>query len=466
MNRENFLSSVQAWFEQGELQKALASRIAYKTEGDLPVAPQELWGYLQDEITPYLEKMGFVSEIFDNPISGAAPILVSRRIEDVNLPTLLIYAHGDVVNGQDTRWQEGLNPWLLSQDGERWYGRGSADNKGQHTITLFGLERVLKAREGVLGFNVTVLMEMGEEAGSPGLGNFCESQKELLKANLLIASDGPRVNAETPTIFLGSRGLVNFSLQVKSRDKAYHSGNWGGVLVNPATRLVHALSHLVDAHGKILLDDLKAPPLDPLIRDALKSVVVGKGKDDPAIDLAWGQLGLTPAEKLIASNTLEILALGSGQPDRPVNAIPSQAIAHCQLRFVVGTDWNNLLKHVHDYLVKLGFDDVVVRVNAFTPATRLDLKNPWVNWVKSSIEKTTGKQATVLPNLAGSLPNDVFADILGLPTIWVPHSYPACNQHAPNEHMLKPVAAEGLKMMAGIFWDLSEKSTATNFSWN
>lgn len=466
MNRENFLSSVQTWFDKGELQNVLAKRIAYKTEGDLPIAPQELWDYLKNEIIPYLRAMGFVSEVFENPFQGAAPILVAKLIEDINLPTLLIYAHGDVVNGQDSRWQEGLNPWVLSVDGERWYGRGSADNKGQHTVTLFGLQKALQARDGKLAYNVTLLMEMGEEAGSPGLAEFCEGNKELLKADLLIASDGPRINAETPTIFLGSRGLVNFSLLVKSRDKAYHSGNWGGVLVNPATRLVHALSSLIDARGRILLDSLKAPPLDPLIKEALKSVVIGRGRDDPAIDLSWGQPELTPAEKLIASNTLEILAIGAGQSERPINAIPSQAIAHCQLRFVVGTDWKNLLEYVRKHLRAAGFDDVTIQVNAHTPATRLDLDNPWVSWVKSSIENTTGKQVTVLPNLAGSLPNDVFADILGLPTIWVPHSYPACNQHAPNEHMLKSVAAEGLQMMAGIFWDLSEKSSTTNFSWD
>ena len=76
MNREHFLSSLQTWFDQGELQKALANRIAYKTEGDLPVAPQALWSYLQDEIAPYLAGMGFNSEIFDNPISGSAPIFL------------------------------------------------------------------------------------------------------------------------------------------------------------------------------------------------------------------------------------------------------------------------------------------------------------------------------------------------------------------------------------------------------
>jgi hypothetical protein len=57
------------------------------------------------------------------------------------------------------------------------------------------------------------------------------------------------------------------------------------------------------------------------------------------------------------------------------------------------------------------------------------------------------------------VPNDIFADIAGVPTIWVPHSYPACSQHAPDEHMLGSVAREGLMMMAGLFWDLGESAS-------
>jgi hypothetical protein len=63
----------------------------------------------------------------------------------------------------------------------------------------------------------------------------------------------------------------------------------------------------------------------------------------------------------------------------------------------------------------------------------------------------------VLPNLGGSLPNDVFADVIGMPTVWVPHSYPACAQHGPDEHLLVPVAREGAQIMAGLFWDLGER---------
>ena len=73
---------------------------------------------------------------------------------------------------------------------------------------------------------------------------------------------------------------------------------------------------------------------------------------------------------------------------------------------------------------------------------------------------TWGARPAILPNLGGSLPNDCFADVLGLPTIWVPHSYPACSQHAPDEHLLSPVAREGLAILTGIFWDLGEPGSA------
>ena len=79
-----------------------------------------------------------------------------------------------------------------------------------------------------------------------------------------------------------------------------------------------------------------------------------------------------------------------------------------------------------------------------------------MTWALASIAKTSGKKPALLPNLGGSLPNDAFSDVLGLPTIWVPHSYPACSQHAPNEHLLAPVAREALGIMAGLFWDLGE----------
>jgi hypothetical protein len=89
-------------------------------------------------------------------------------------------------------------------------------------------------------------------------------------------------------------------------------------------------------------------------------------------------------------------------------------------------------------------------------ASRTDFDSPWIGWTAESIRKTTGKAPAVLPNFGGSLPNDVFTDILKLPTMWVPHSYPGCSQHAPDEHILLSVTEEALGIMAGLFWDLGE----------
>ena len=85
--------------------------------------------------------------------------------------------------------------------------------------------------------------------------------------------------------------------------------------------------------------------------------------------------------------------------------------------------------------------------------------DPWVAWAAHRSSAPCGAPPTILPNLGGSLPNDIFIDVLGLKTIWVPHSYAGCSQHAPDEHLLAPIAREGLGLMAGLFWDLGEPGT-------
>jgi len=460
MTRSHALATAAAYFDDGAFFADLQRRIAFRTESDTGAATPALEAYLRDELMPPLEALGFACEVIANPVAGGGPFLIARRIESAELPTVLSYGHGDVVSGQDAHWAEGLEPWSLTVRGDRWYGRGTADNKGQHSINLGGLAAALRARGGRLGFNLTWLIEMGEEAASPGLQTVCEQQRDKLRADLLIACDGPRVGAGRPTLFLGSRGAVNFSLRLRARPRGYHSGNWGGVLANPATVLSHAVASLADAKGRILVDALRPPPIPQAVRAALADIAIGGGAEDPALDAGWGEPGLSPAERLMAWNTIEVLALGAGSAERPVNAIPGEAVAHCQLRFVVGTPWRELAQFVRAHLAARGFGQVEVEVTLAGAATRLDVENPWVEWALRSIADSCGQRADLLPNLAGSLPNDVFAGLLGLPTLWVPHSYPACAQHAPNEHLLAPLAREGLQIMAGLYWDLGEPGRA------
>ena len=193
-------------------------------------------------------------------------------------------------------------------------------------------------------------------------------------------------------------------------------------------------------------------------RQALDGLEVEGGTDGPAIDADWGEPGLTPAERVFGWCSFEVLAFVTGNPDKPVNAIPPRASAHCQLRYVVGVDPAAIVPALRRHLDRHGFSRVKVAQarDGFFAATRLDPDHPWVRWTAASIERTTGIKPAILPNLGGSLPNDIFADVLGLPTIWIPHSYAACSQHAPNEHLLVPVVRDALRIMAGVFWDLGE----------
>ncbi|MEO7761891.1 MAG: M20 family metallopeptidase, partial [Casimicrobiaceae bacterium] len=350
MNRSTAISSALAHFDAGHFLRDLDRRVAIRTESQESTRGAELHAYLADEMIPTLSALGFTTRMIDNPIDGFGPFLIAHRHEGDDLPTVFTYGHGDVIRGYDQQWKSGLSPWKIIVDGDRWYGRGTADNKGQHSINIAALTQVIEARGGKLGFNVKLLIEMGEETGSPGLREIAASLKEELASDVLIASDGPRLTAQQPTIFLGSRGIVDFDLHVNLREGGHHSGNWGGLLRNPAITLANAIASMIDAQGKLLVEGLRPPPVSSVVSAAIRDLDVGGGPNDPVVDRDWGEPGLTPAERVFGWNALEVLALKSGNPDNPVNAIPPTARAHCQLRFVVGTDWQNAEKHIRAHL--------------------------------------------------------------------------------------------------------------------
>ena len=113
------------------------------------------------------------------------------------------------------------------------------------------------------------------------------------------------------------------------------------------------------------------------------------------------------------------------------------------------------MPRLREHLDKQGFNDIELKAERDPMyATRLDPDHPWARWVVGSLSTTYGGEIAMMPNIGGSLPNDVFADVLGLPTIWVPHSYAGCSQHAPNEHSLEDTTRTALRLMTGLWWDL------------
>jgi acetylornithine deacetylase/succinyl-diaminopimelate desuccinylase-like protein len=304
-------------------------------------------------------------------------------------------------------------------------------------------------------------LETSEERGSVGLRAFVATYKDTLRSDVLIASDGPRVMPELPTIATGTRGTFHFDLVVDLRPGEVHSGHWGGLTTDPAVVLAHALASIIDRQGKILVRDwLPTNGVPAEVRAVLDGCQVGGGGEAASVDADWGEPGLTAAEKIYGWNSFIVLAMVSGRPENPVNAVAPSARAHCQIRYTVDSDPAKFAPSLRRHLDAGGFVTVQIEnAGIRMPASRTDPAHPWVRWTVASMERTLGKRVQVIPNSSGGLPGDVFVDHLGVPLVWIPHSYNGCKQHGPDEHLLVGPAREGIAAFAGIWWDLGENAT-------
>src|SRR5262249_7957760 len=243
-DREAAIARARNVFDSGSFVERLGALVAYPTESQVATRRDDLYRYCTDGFGPLLQHPGFDIQLYDNPRAEFGPFLVGARIEAPSLPAILVYGHGDVVRAMPERWRQGLDPWRLAIEGNRIYGRGVVDNKGQHLLALEALAAVL-AERGTLGFNTKFLLETGEETGSPGLLPFIQQHRDTLAADAFIALDGPRQSMSVPDITLGTRGGVALDLVINLREGGHHSGHWGGILADPGFLMAHALAGIV-----------------------------------------------------------------------------------------------------------------------------------------------------------------------------------------------------------------------------
>jgi acetylornithine deacetylase/succinyl-diaminopimelate desuccinylase-like protein len=456
-SREGAIARAAAGFDDGRYLSALRSLVAVPTESQMPERLPELRRYCAEVLPPLIADMGFEGRVLDNPEPGRGPVLVATRVEDPALPTVLIYGHGDVVRGLAPQWSNGRDPWAVTVEGDRWYGRGTVDNKGQHLIAIESLRATLAERGGRLGFNATLFVETGEEVGSPGLAEFLVRHRDLCAADVFIALDGPRQTTFLPELGLGARGGVAFDLVVDLREGEHHSGHWGGVLDDAGFVLAHALASIVTPRGRILVEGWTPAAVPQSVRDAVDALVIEGMPGLPQGSPDWGEPGMSKPQRIYAWTSVIVLAFTCGHPDAPTNAVQGRARARLQVRHTVDVPAETIVPSLRRHLDAHGFPMVRIEEalnRSMFPASRTDPENPWVKAVAKSMQRTANRAPNILPNSSGSSPSDLFLKTLDAPCIWIPNSYPGCNQHGPDEHALAPLLREGLRLMAGIWWDL------------
>src|SRR5690242_18473162 len=138
MTRADAIDRVRQQFTSGAFLAELDRRVAYRTESQNGGRDRELRAYLDDDLRPALAELDFTARLIESP-SGRSPFLIAEHRESPSAPTVLMYGHGDVVDGMEGEWRDGLDPWRTTTSGDRVYGRGTADNKGQHSINIAAL---------------------------------------------------------------------------------------------------------------------------------------------------------------------------------------------------------------------------------------------------------------------------------------------------------------------------------------
>jgi acetylornithine deacetylase/succinyl-diaminopimelate desuccinylase-like protein len=384
--------------------------------------------------------------------TGGSPVVLGTGPSQPGRLTVLVYGHYDVQPPDPVdAWR--TPPFQPTLEDGRLYGRGTADNKGQHLAQILAMEG-LRVAYGELPCNVKVLLDGEEELGSPNLPAFVEGHRDLLGADLAIWSDGPVHESGRWCLVFGVRGIVTFELRARGANRPLHSGNWGGVAPNPLWTLVHLLASMKDRHNRITVEGFydQVRPLSPLEADALEKMPLDLGR-------VLASLGLErldePAdrgfyERLVAWPTFTVNGLrgGYGGPGTQT-VLPNEAVAKCDVRLVPDQRTSDVLAKLEAHVARHAPGVELVRGGHMEPS-RTPIDSRFTEPLRQAMVAALGEEPLLVPPLGGSLPAYVFTDILGLPTFGVPFANADQTNHAPNENLEIERFIGGIKAAASM----------------
>jgi acetylornithine deacetylase/succinyl-diaminopimelate desuccinylase-like protein len=206
------------------------------------------------ELVGELYAQAGVDGIQAHPTPDGSLAVVGRTAGPAGAPTVLLYSHYDVVPvGDPDGWR--TPPWELTELDGRWYGRGSADCKGNLVASLLAL-RALREVLGGWPVEVAVVCEGSEEQSSGGMEALARSRPELVACDALLLADTGNVEVGLPTLTTSLRGTGSVLMTVRTMTPPAHSGMYGGPAPDALQALLTALASLRDAHGETTIDGL------------------------------------------------------------------------------------------------------------------------------------------------------------------------------------------------------------------
>jgi len=365
------------------------------------------------------------------------PVVYGEKIIDKSKPTVLVYGHYDVQPVDPLElWH--TPPFEPTIKNGMIFARGSADDKGQFFMHVKALE--IMNQSGTLPCNIKFIIEGEEEVGSPNLGAFVSSHKELLKADVILISDTSMISLDTPSIEIGVRGLAYIQVQVTGPNRDLHSGVYGGTVANPVTMLAKMIAGCHDENNHITIPGFYDDVLESSAADRKKLGAAPFDEKEYMKDLGvnslWGEKGYSPNERTGIRPTLELNGIWGGfQGEGSKTVLPSRASAKISARLVPNQQSGKIAELLLNYFRKIAPAGVTVE------CFELHGGEPYMTPLDSlayiaaekAIEASFGKKP-VPQRGGGSIPIcSLLENELGIKIVFMGFGLDSDNLHSPNE---------------------------------
>lgn len=424
------------------------------------------------------------------PTAGS-PLLLSEKVIDPSLKTILFYMHVDGQPVDPDQWEQ-ENPYvavlkrqnkeglwetlswdLLKNYDDDWriYARSTSDAKGPVVMFLAALDAINELNKKP-NFNLKVIIDFEEELGSPNLPLAVVENKELLKADNLVIFDGPQHSSNQPTLSFGARGIATIQLTTYGPIVPQHSGHFGNYVPNPALRLSRLLASMKSDDGKVIIPGFyNGINLDSETEKILKDTPFDKDAFMDAVQIAETDKVGSYYHESIQYPSLNIRGMQSGQINKNVRTIvPAWAKAEIDVRLVLESDPDRLLDLIKKHIEKQGYyvidrvptkEERLIHPKIATYISKVSyqsFRTPFDSkigvWLTKSMQRAFEKDPIRIRMSGGSIPISPFVRTLGVPAVAVPTVNPDNNQHSPNENLRLGNYRDGIKTIIAL---LTEK---------
>lgn len=385
------------------------------------------------------------------------PIVHGSFTVSKKAPTLTVYNHMDVQPASRETEPWDTDPFVFTKQGDRYFGRGTTDDKGPALSALWGLRA---AREADVPLNVNFLWELEEEIGSPNFEAAIREHAKTLATDHIIVSDTIWVSRERPAAPAGLRGLQGFTLSLRTGTTDQHSGVTGGAARNPIGELMQLVSEMYDARsGKVKIkgfyDDVVPPSKSELkdfrdsgftVKSFMKDHLFRSIRTDDALEVM---------KRIWAMPTMEVHGVVGGYTGPGIKTIiPPRAEVKISFRLVPNQDPRKIQKLVRAF-VKERNPDVKLEVENQMWPYKAPTEGKLADAVRDAMKFAFGREP-VFVREGGSIGAVVSMEkVLKSPVMFLGLSLPEHGYHAPNENYDWQQASGGMVAFVKYFDSLS-----------